>query len=502
MQSTDDDVARIAATVRRGCIVAAAGCGKTEQIAHAAALSSGKRLILTHTHAGIDALSSRLKRHGVPAGKYRLDTIAGWCLRYSSTFPKRSGLDISIPLSEIDWDSVYLAAARLIKAGAAGAVLHASYTGIFVDEYQDCSQNQHAVIRLLAEELPCCVFGDPLQGIFNFAKEVPVDWEIDVYPAFPKTGELTIPWRWKNAGNEALAEWLSFVRSEIEVGRSVDLSQCPDRPTCIANVTLPSGSRMKQATITKECFASLKSAGRDGRIVILAKAASEEIRAEIAKQLAKRGFSNIEPINCKSLASAAERIDQSQGFERFKALIDFAGECMTQTEKIEFKKAVESHRNGGRWGKTKFRELLPLATMVIESGAPESMEKLLAVLCERKVCSVYRRELLFAMCSGLRMIATCPGQKLAEAVADVQIRIRHIGRRIGRLSVGSTLLVKGLEFEHSIICHEGGMDQKNWYVALTRATKTIRILSVSSPVIPSAQPRPSVAVQSSFVFPD
>jgi DNA helicase-2/ATP-dependent DNA helicase PcrA len=81
----DTDIARLAAGVRRGSIIAAAGCGKTEQIARAVGVSEHRRLILTHTHAGVDALTRRLKKFHIASGKYRIDTIAGWCLRFAAS---------------------------------------------------------------------------------------------------------------------------------------------------------------------------------------------------------------------------------------------------------------------------------------------------------------------------------------------------------------------------------------------------------------------------------
>lgn len=91
--ANDDDIARLAVSIRRGSIVAAAGCGKTEQIALAVGSSDGRRLILTHTHAGVDALTRRLRKHHVPTAKYRIDTIAGWCFCsvLSTTFGVRWG---------------------------------------------------------------------------------------------------------------------------------------------------------------------------------------------------------------------------------------------------------------------------------------------------------------------------------------------------------------------------------------------------------------------------
>ena len=49
-----------------GSVVAPAGYAKTELIVKAAALCEGERsLVLTHTHAGVNALNERMKKLGV-----------------------------------------------------------------------------------------------------------------------------------------------------------------------------------------------------------------------------------------------------------------------------------------------------------------------------------------------------------------------------------------------------------------------------------------------------
>lgn len=124
---TDDaeQIAFLAAHTKAGSVVAAAGCGKTEQIAKSAKMSK-RRLILTHTHAGVDALQKRLRAHEVPERNFRLETIAGWCLRYAASFPKRSGLADATPDETQDWDKVYTAARNLIRSGAVTHILAAS----------------------------------------------------------------------------------------------------------------------------------------------------------------------------------------------------------------------------------------------------------------------------------------------------------------------------------------------------------------------------------------
>ena len=100
------------------------------------AFSSGKELILTHTHAGVAALKYKLSCFGVSSGLYQVDTIAGWALRFAAHFPELSGLSTITPTGE-DWNQVYGAATKLLKGSPVREIVRYSYSGIYVDEYQD-----------------------------------------------------------------------------------------------------------------------------------------------------------------------------------------------------------------------------------------------------------------------------------------------------------------------------------------------------------------------------
>jgi superfamily I DNA/RNA helicase len=56
---------------------------------------------------------------------------------------------------------------------------------LIVDEYQDCTITQHALIRVLGTLLPVRVLGDPLQAIYDFGESATVDWNPDVVTAYP-----------------------------------------------------------------------------------------------------------------------------------------------------------------------------------------------------------------------------------------------------------------------------------------------------------------------------
>jgi hypothetical protein len=110
----------------------------------------------------------------------------------------------------------------------------------------------------------------------------------------------------------------------------------------------------------------------------------------------------------------------------------------------------------------------------------------LRAMQERAGTHLYRKEMFFAMRSALQIKSTGRYESLPDAVWEVQNRIRHAGRKFAKRSIGSTLLVKGLEFDHAVIVHAANMTRKDWYVALTRATKSVRVVSLALRFTPAA----------------
>jgi hypothetical protein len=481
VERPDTQVAKLVASLKCGSIIAAAGCGKTEQIALATLIAEGRRLILTHTHAGIDVLRVRLKKHNVPNNKFRIDTIAGWCLRYAGSYPKRSGLTCVEPSTDKEWDAVYKAAVKLIDSGAVNGVLASSYAGVFVDEYQDCSGLQHQVIKALKSHMPLCVFGDPLQAIFDFKGQQPVDWQADVFPVFAKAEELLTPWRWRNAGNTTLADWLAKMRQALEAGGAIDLTT---RPACVSWENLPIDPRFRNSKIIGTCKSVMGNAPT-GRLVVIGDAVNINARADLAQKLAAVGFSTIEPLGCKTLYAAVEKIEAATNFARLEAIMDFICACMTGAENADYLAAVKSRQAGGRLGTAKFGNLVATGVVLVANASDEALLNLIQGFHDKTSTHLFRREMFSAMRSALRIKSARQSGSLADAIWEVQNRIRHAGRTIGKRSIGSTLLVKGLEFEHAVVVHADSMTKKDWYVALTRATTTLTILSPSERFAPA-----------------
>jgi hypothetical protein len=63
---------------------------------------------------------------------------------------------------------------------------------------------------------------------------------------------------------------------------------------------------------------------------------------------------------------------------------------------------------------------------------------------------------------------------------------RYKGRPVGhRKLIGTTLLVKGLEFQHAIVLDAASLTRNELYVALTRGSKSLKIISSRKQLCPA-----------------
>lgn len=187
----------------------AAGSGKTWMLADTVRLiaeEDGCALVLTHTIAGVQAMSVKLREFGIDPSRYHVATITSFAIELVCAYSKHAGFDVpaSIDLSR---SSEYMrgATAALGKRHIRD-IYRISYTHVLVDEYQDCSKAQHQLVLALREAIPqIAVFGDRLQGIFGFADPI-VEWESDVHPAFPQFSMPQQPRRWEQHNRLFLPE--------------------------------------------------------------------------------------------------------------------------------------------------------------------------------------------------------------------------------------------------------------------------------------------------------
>jgi DNA helicase-2/ATP-dependent DNA helicase PcrA len=462
----DEEIKKFASS-ERGLVIAAAGCGKTELIAKAVAKwPSGKQLILTHTHAGVRALRDRLKKLGARSEHYKVDTIAGFAFRYSSSFPKTSRCETKEPKTEEDYKQIYESCVRALANKHICDIIQKSYSGFYVDEYQDCTKRQHAIVMYLAHLLPCRIVGDPLQGIFDFVKNDPiVDWTNDIFPNFDRLPDLTIPFRWINK-NKELGAWLSIIRKKLVLGQNIDLN-----PYWIY-LDKSFNPRLIQIA---NCKKLLKN--KDQSVAVICKWDNQEY--SLAKNL-KGAYGCMEEIECRALMHFCEKLDQLKSYERVATIFEFVSQCATS-----FPPEIKDIYNSYKKKKTaslrlslKYPTLITMINSILESDRISHIAAILRYFQTIPGIKLYRRELYNEMDRTLISFDQNRDNSLKSAAWRVREAARRIGRPIGFRTVSRTLLIKGLEFDHVMIPDVSYFnDAKNLYVALTRGSRSLKLLS-------------------------
>lgn len=465
---------------RRAALIAPAGCGKTELIARAVGCCKSRQLVLTHTHAGVDSLRARFRKLGTPSSRYHVATLHSFALRYASAYPKTSAIATVEPKERQDYVDVMEAGKTFIETKLARNILKDSYGGVFVDEYQDCSVLQHQFVLGIAEALPCRIVGDPLQGIFDFGSNGIVDWETHVATCFTRMPELTEPWRW-HTSNPALGAWLTTeVRKRLQAGQPVRL----DRDILPADCAWQKHSDRGTLSTLKA------SLGHDGTTFVLCDPAVPGKAHSIASKLKNR-FKSIEPVTSKEICGHAEAIESATGEKRLEAAVEFARACLTWSSVRPDYMAVLGALDGTNSVKSaKRRKLLMLAQRVVSDSSLRPVLELFEYFQSDYRPTVKRYQLWGEMKSALREVASDGAGTLEEAAWSTRNRSGHLGRRIPKRCISRTLLLKGLECDHSIVLGADCLDTRNLYVALTRGSRRLTILS-HAPVLIPVDARPS-----------
>lgn len=457
-------------------VVAPAGCGKTQLIADALATHEAAKpiLVLTHTNSGVAALRMRLDKAKVAPSRYRLTTIDAWAIRLINTFPERSGHDPSI-LERLrpSYPDIREAAVKLLRSGHINDVIAASYSRLLVDEYQDCSIRQHAIVFRTAKILPTCVVGDPVQAIFDFSRDDEIcDWGSDVCKHFPQAGELTMPWRWQNAGARALGDWLLDARKKFLAREAVDLS------------TAPAELMWVQLQGDPQDFQRMIKAGRmpppvkNGSVLIV----SDSIRPQTQQRVASAIPSaiTVEAVDLRDLVSFAEKLDLSSP-EALVTVVEFAEKVMSNVGGDDLLKRVDSLIRGT--ARREANDVEQAALGFVKDQSHSNVIDLMIAINRDVGVRAYRPAILRGCIRALQL-ASGDSISFHEAAMRVREQGRAVGRVISGRAVGSTLTLKGLESDMVVVFDADEHNARNLYVAMTRGSKRLVICSRNSVLTP------------------
>jgi DNA helicase-2/ATP-dependent DNA helicase PcrA len=464
----------------RASVTAPAGCGKTQLIADTLKVYGGLKpvLVLTHTNAGKGALEVRMERAGVAKSAYRILTIDGFAGRLISKFPVRSGCNPQILRHEnpkVDYPAIRMATWRLLESGDVAELLAATYSRLVVDEYQDCTLPQHDIIHAIANTLPTCVLGDPLQAIFGF-REPTVDWDTHVRGTFPQLGAMETPWRWRQVGAEALGQWLLTIRQPLLSGQSIDLGAAPTEVQHVQLVGEPSAVHLKRMEAART-----KSPNKGGSVLVIGDSKNPKSQRQVAS--VTPGASTVEALDLADLTAFARMFDPMHA-DSTRHLMEFAAETMTNLGGTELQRRLASLRGGTAKKGANAVESACLAYGLAPSFAAAAT--LLEQVEAAPDVRVFRYEVLHVLNAALRA-AGGDGCTFYEATVQARERNRHLGRRASKVSVGSTLLLKGLEADVAVVLNPKDMDAKHLYVALTRGARKLVVCSPTSILTPAAK---------------
>jgi len=453
--------------VAKGAVEAPAGCGKTELIVSALRRHSETKpvLVLTHTNAGVAALRHRLSRHRVPQGRYRLSTIDGWALRILKTFPARSGIapaHLDLEDARRDYPAIKEAISRFLAGRHIDEVLFASYSRVIVDEYQDCDQDQHAVVCHLATMLPTVVLGDPMQEIFNWRGHHP-DWDADVVGSFPLVAELNRPWRWENAGAHELGAWLLEARRTLKAGGQIDLRTAPSDVSWIHLDGVTDHEKQRVACLTQPPRGG-------GEVLIMTGGVQKDLQRKLAKQTP--GAVTVEAVDLTDVTDFAGEVGLvAPG--NLEAALDFAFAVMTGVDREGLAARAATIAAGRHRAPPEAHELA--AIRYREVGDAVSLIALFEALEAVQGARTFRPEILRTCINALRSSGS--DVSFLEAAKRIREQQRVLGRQLPKKAVGSPLLLKGLEGDVAVILDASDFDRdaaknrKNLYVALTRGSR-------------------------------
>ena len=482
----------------RGVLIAPAGHGKTTAIADCLLQCPNGvcQLVLTHTHAGIASLRKKFRAKNVPTSRYELETITGFAQRYVLAFMGKSALpdeDDKHYFNQAVFKCKDLLCSRLVQS-----VITNTYGGIFVDEYQDCTITQHEMIMLLAKELPLHILGDPLQGIFSFDHQQLVDFNRDL-SFFNQYVFLKTPWRWHNT-NPCLGTAIFNMRQQLLQGEEVTLCANTNALIFVEQYSKTHGNydidynRWLRGVINKHDSDSLLIICPSYRDI--SKYGQERLRGDLSDRISLKSifdFSNrfrvIDAIDSSEYYSVAKAIDKyieqiltNRKIKRLDRLIDILDSMhITKTSVDKWIKGnhiISKKSKNAERGK----ELEQLFQAFETQTNIETLFHVIDYVMELPGIKCRHKEVFYAIKSCVEIVRN-NGVSVFDAMKIYKSRIRHQGRFVDGRCIGTTLLTKGLEFDTVIVmdAHKFS-DAKNFYVAISRASKRLVFITDSPKV--------------------
>lgn len=455
----------------RVLLKAPAGYGKTYTLSMCLKHTEGRSLVLTHTHAGVYSIKQKLKDTGISLKKYSVETITSFAQRYVDYFYV-NGDKPSQEDSANYYPFIVNQAKVIFSKPAIKRVLKATYSGLFVDEYQDCTLNQHLMLRSVMDCFPVRVLGDPLQGIFDFNDElVDFDRDLDDFEIFPP---LNIPQRWNQVGANRLGAALADIRLKLEGRLPIDLLDYTDQIEVIL------AKEHEKHIFRSDYFQVIKRLDNEKSLLVLhPDSRNNKPRINFSKRF--KNIASIESIDDKDFYKLAKMIDNLDMDRLLLGIRELSFFIFNKTgiERWFNDKGFKNKKD--QLDKERVSKILDLIDACDSVGVVGQILSLVQNL-PKVDCS--RRELFKSLLKAIE-IASLNSVTVLEGMREQRNSIRRAGRRVEGRHIGTTLLTKGLEFDVVVVLDAHKIESfKHLYVALTRCRKRLVLITENAELQP------------------
>lgn len=190
--------------------------------------------------------------------------------------------------------------------------------------------------------------------------------------------------------------------------------------------------------------------------------------AQLLARLTGGLFQCVEALHAKDAAGALAALENARGGDRGRVLVDFVrsisihggNQLDTIVALLDGVARTEPDAETRR-----------VADLLARADTATELADALDALARLSSVKVFRRELLWSAVDSLRDLGNGPCRDTATALRARRNLTSHVGRRLARCSVGSTLLLKGMEFDHAVVVDTGQFSIHDLYVALTVETQ-------------------------------
>lgn len=493
---------------QKSFVIAPAGHGKTYAIAECIGQVNDAKpvLVLTHTHAGIASLKEKLRGQNIAPSRYHIETISGMAQRYVLAFSRSDSY--GEPFDKFFFDKIQKAASRLFLSPYIKQIIGNSFSHLIVDEYQDCTCDQHKMILAIADVIPTHGFGDHLQGIFDF-NGTSVDFNEDLDSFTIHDDVLQTPHRWLNDGNnKALGKWIIGVRQALlSANKEVVLESIPDAGIeIIEHDVIPKIHNNDDATqLLYQCLVGKLREYTDESLLVIMPSFRDgfQWRGNIDDRMKmllrfdyEHRFNLLEAIDDKSYYGCAQAIDEylhklvkGRIRTKVKQLYGLMEKCKLSSTGLQV--WIDKCDNGDYHiiskrdepYKSKSGHFRRLTEELFEHPNGASFGAVFQFLYNER--GTHREHRPDVVQSILRCLAesASTGDSIFDSMCKLKNRTRRAGRKIDGRCFGTTLLTKGLEFDTVFLLFANRIsDPRHFYVAISRACKHLVIFTESETI--------------------